>query len=199
MTVTIKSPADVAAVACSIMGFTPVESLVILGIGGAPTARVDLPDDLANLDTVMNAMTPAAHHWTKGVLLVVFSDRDVLTDVTSAFTRHLPDVPVTVSLRTHEGSTFIHGATWKNSTNAADAAGLTTPTQTREDLARAAEDVTDADEALTLAWCSYDTGDGARAWVYHDRYIALGGDASRDTAADLSNRLTHAIPPAGRD
>lgn len=198
-TVTIKSPADVAAVACSIMGFTPVESLVIVGTGGGPTARVDLPDDTADLGEIMAGLAHAACHWTGGVLLVLFTRRDVLDEVTAAFRHDLPDVPLSVALRTHEGSTFVQGAcplsAMANRTDAAEAAGLDAPAQTREDMARATEAVTDADEALTLAWCSYDTGNGARAWVYYDRFIALGGDPSRDTATDLRNRLTYAVPP----
>ena len=195
-TVTIKSPADVAAIACSVLGFTPVESLVIVGLGGAPVARVDLPTDASGMTALMDGLSPAAHHWQhNGVLLVVFSEHDMLSDLTAAFWAHMPTIKVHLAMRTHNGATFVDGTEVKNRTDAADRAGLSAPTQTREDLARAAEAVTDATEALILAWSSYDTGNGARAWVYYDRYIALGGDPSEQTANDLRNRLTYAVPP----
>lgn len=196
--VSIKSPGDIAAVACSIMGFTPVESLVIVGLGGGPFARVDLPEDAAGLGATMTALAPAAKHWANGVLLVVFSEHDLLSDVTTAFWQRMPDVAVHLAVRTHDGSTFVDGTTVENRTDAVDRAGLRAPlTETREDLARATEAVTDAAEALTLAWSSYDTGNGARAWCFYDRHLALGGDPSSDLATDLHNRLTHAIPPNG--
>jgi hypothetical protein len=194
--VTLKSPADIPAIVDAFLGFTPSASLVILGVGGAPSARVDI--SLAGLATSVEALSPAAEHWSKGVVVALYSDEVDLLDVQLAMTQYLPDVPILAAAevittygRVHvvdaEGNLFVATPSEDPEIAAKRVAA------SRDEIVAEAAEVTRPDLAWTLARESYRAGNGARAWVYLDRFHALS--APTDDSTLLGDLLTAAVDP----
>lgn len=186
--VSIKSPADFPGVVAGVLGFIPADSLVILGIGGGPTARVDL--GLSPRDSV-EPMESAFQHWTR-VVVLTYTDDDterVSKYAASVLRSHGIDVVATgrvdTSNRVHSGG---------NVFLAADVPAEFAErriTEARDDYLAEAAKITDADAALALAEEFWSKGNGALAWIFADRYAEISGIR----ATDLEARLTDAVDP----
>jgi hypothetical protein len=196
--VTLKSPADIPAVVDAMLGFTPSNSLVVLGLGGGPSARVDITSG-ETLIAAVESLTTAAQHWGKGTIVALYSDDVDMVDLEYAMATLLPDVPVAI---------MVEVTTMYGPTHVIDTDGnlfVATPPQdpemaakrvvsSRDALVEEAEQTTSADEAWMMAREAYRAGDGARSWIYLDRFHALGGSRTPDSMI-LERFLTQAINP----
>lgn len=183
--VEIRTVAEVPVAIDAMMGFTPMESLVIVGLGAGPVARVDLsPEAVASL-------APAVRHWGR-VMIVVYSETPAAASYGAAFTEAYPTVDVVDVLEVRDGMvTSQHfGTTEPVAPIAPGILGDRLIADSRDDVVAEAERVTDPAEALRLAEAYYGAGDGARAWVYCDRARELGADPSA-----IEHRLTNADDP----
>ncbi len=82
-TLTARTPEDILAVVPVVLGFDPTESMVMLTFGSTTPfhARVDLPDDAADVPAMAAALVdPAEHHRVPRAFLVAYSDRDRFAD-----------------------------------------------------------------------------------------------------------------------
>lgn len=177
----IKAPADIPNAVRTFLGFDPTDSYVVLGIGGGPTARVDIgPAAL-----IAASLVTAAPHWSNGVVAVAYSsDPAALGDLAQI----LETLDVPVRLAAHVGESTV---TVGESTEPYYNGG-----RSREDvMADVVAAVSDPDEADEEAWRAYlDAGNGALAWLYLDRAEALRGERSQK-GADLARYLIQATPP----
>lgn len=78
-TLTIRTPDDILAVVPELLGFHPVESLVMLTFGGPRPfqARVDLPQPHEIDDMIDALLHPCLQHEVPQVLMVIYSDTGV--------------------------------------------------------------------------------------------------------------------------
>jgi len=83
-TLTVRSPEDILALVPFVMGFVPEDSLVLLTHGevGEPFhARVDLPEDPADLDLVIDPLVQAAlGNGARRAIIVVYTDDHYLAE-----------------------------------------------------------------------------------------------------------------------
>lgn len=166
--ITITDRDDVLAVVARMLGFQPQESLVVITIGGGPTARVDL----ASPAVLAESLAPMLRHIHTGVLVVTYTANPGSTlGLLDQLDLILPGVQV------------------YDAFEASHQAG-----PTREDLVQQADEIDDPDEAEALAWQAYESGDGASAWIYLDRANALRGFESGE-AALLAVLLAGAVRP----
>ena len=183
----IDNVADFPIAVSAIIGFTPVESLVVAGLSGGPTARVDLGPG------AIESLAPAVRHWDR-VIVLVYSDDPVSTSYADAFADTYPSVNV-LDILTVTGdmvSSRHFGTTEPVASIAPGILGDRLIADSRESVVAEADRVTEPAEALRLAEAYYRAGDGARAWVYVDRARELGGDPSVMEAA-----LMNADDPRG--
>lgn len=151
------------------IGFDAVDSIVVVGIGHAPTARLDLGGSIRQ---TREALAPMVPYLTQGaVVLIVGND---ITGLEVATSEILPGVE-------------IHGVfPVDNPENPL----------TREDVETlAASAVSTVEEAEEAAVEAYGAGRGALAWMYHDRAIELNGGLTTPTMTALSEMLTAAVAP----
>ena len=75
-TLTARTPEDVLAAVPVVLGFEPLESVVMLTFGGVETfhARVDLPPPTKADDAVGQLLEPALQHRVTRVVFVVYAD-----------------------------------------------------------------------------------------------------------------------------
>lgn len=76
-TLTARTPEDLLALVPVVLGFVPHDSVAMLTFGGAQPfhARVDLPDDTAELPEMVDALLrPARRHGVRRVVFVVYCD-----------------------------------------------------------------------------------------------------------------------------
>jgi hypothetical protein len=197
--ISLKTPGDIPAVVNHFLGFTPTDSLVILGVAGGPSARVDISAE--GLDASVNALRPAAEHWTSGIVVVLYSEEVDLLDVANAMTHHMPNVPIMVMVEVDQtyGRTLVidsEGNVYVPTTVNMPAEVLAKRTvASRDDLVSEAAEINDSDTAWILAREAYRIGDGARAWVYLDRFHAL--HAPTDDSTMLADFLTRVVNPRG--
>lgn len=195
--VTLKQPGDIPAVVEAFLGFKPEDSLVILGVGGGPMARVDITHD--TIVEAVSAMATAAPHWTAGVVIAVYSDEVSPLDIGSAMLSILPDVPVRLTvqvLQTVAGQVVVSddGSIVQAMTpDMPDTLAGKRVHSSREALVAEAAQTTSADEAWMVARESYRVGDGAKAWVFLDRFHALS--ERTEESAMLARFLTEAVSP----
>lgn len=192
-TVTFRSPADLPAVVETFLGFRPSESLVVLGIGGGPSARVDIePDTVAS---AVIALQAAAQHWTRGVVVAVYSDTVEASDVERQMRRYLPAVQVMLIADVDQFDNVIdsQGNVHAPTTPAGLPARHARPS--RESIVADAERETSAGAAWGVAVNAYRAGDGAKSWIYLDRFHALcDGERTVDSLL-LTYLLTNAVDP----
>ena len=123
-TLSASSPEDVLAAVPVVLGFEPLDSVVMLTFGGVETfqARVDLPQPGATgevRETVRQLLEPARQHRVTRVVFVIYADdgptvRAVTRDLRRAF--DASGIDVVEVLRAHEGRWFAPGrpgAPWR--------------------------------------------------------------------------------------
>lgn len=192
--ISIKSAADVAMLVPSLIGFEPDESIVVLGVGGAPIARVDIPGPtVAEYAELASAFSAPVQHWrTAGVLIVAYTADPALFDY---WIRHgsatLPGVELIDMIRVHDGKWYApfdtEGTPFVSHADPEVASS-------REVLVAEAQQVESADEAERLAITAWHKGDGARAWCFYDRAVVLAGQES-DHMCRLALALAKATNP----
>lgn len=200
-TMSIRTHADAAALVPVVLGFHPTDSLVVLGTGGGPSARIDLAA-LANVVDVRAQFSAFVPH-LKGhpTLLIAYTgNRELATSAMDLADFILPGVTIGATLRVHDG--LVYDLTDPHDTGTpvpgahavgAEAAAVNV-VGTRDDLVAEAAAVTDLDTCENLAMQSWLAGQGARAWCYHDRAVELRGHES-GLMEELAYALTHAIDP----
>ena len=111
---TTRTPEDVLAAVPVVLGFEPLESVVMLTFGGVETfhARVDLPPPPEADEAVVQLLEPALQHRVTRVVFVVYADdgpaaRAVLRRLRRAFGR--AGIDVVEALRAHDGRWFAPG------------------------------------------------------------------------------------------
>ncbi len=111
---TTRTPEDVLAAVPVVLGFEPLESVVMLTFGGVETfhARVDLPPPTKADDAVGQLLEPALQHRVTRVVFVVYADDGpaagaVLRRLRRAFRR--AGIEVVEVLRVHDGRWFAPG------------------------------------------------------------------------------------------
>lgn len=187
---TIKTPGDVPAVVEATLGFVPSNSLVIVGVGGGLTARVDLGDE------AVTSLAPAAPAWARVMLVVYSTDPGTLLDYEHAFTCTYPAVEVVVAVRVCGDTVHSAFGDFTRTTPDLGMRGARVVRSSREELAdHIAATVHTTAEALLLAMESYRAGDGASAWMYLERFTALGGSTDSPVYSIVSLALTHGIDP----
>lgn len=184
-TVTCKNPHDIVGIVPYLLGFEPENSLVVMGINGAPTCRIDMPTTAGEFNTVREALASARVHWKpRGAVVVCY------TDDTQAWERvkaHADDLlPGVVVIDTILASDCL--AIPPEGTEQ-----LEPPARSRQVFADEAAQVDDADEAASLAWGAYRKGDGARAWCFIERARTLGPNTASLDA--LEKALYDCVPP----
>lgn len=106
---TLKSPADVVAVAPVVLGFMPEESIVMLTFGsGTPFhVRVDLPPDEGELQAIVDALlVPCLSHGVNQIVFTAFTADAALADAYHVRARRtFEDAGITVldTLHAHAG------------------------------------------------------------------------------------------------
>jgi pyocin large subunit-like protein len=193
---TLKTPGDIPAVVEAFLGFTPSDSLVIMSIGGGPSARVDITVD--TVADAVGAMAVAAPHWTNGVIVAVYSETVDAVDVGHAIAATMPQVSVRATVTVRPDRTVVDdtGATHApTSPDMPDEVRARRLADSRAELEAEAAEVEDAPTAWILARESYRAGNGARAWVYLDRYVKLNHGHSLASKI-LERFLREAIDPA---
>lgn len=176
-TVTVRSTEQIHAVVAQILGFHPTDSLVVMGVGGGPTARMDtLP-----FDEVRSALTPALPHWGRVILVGYDAGYRLLGQVAGWLTNEGIDVAAAIDAPNGAG-------VGQRSHSPLDARQVL---DSRDALEAEAASVTSVTEAETVALAAYDVGQGARAWAYLDRAVALGSTSM----GDLRWRLENAVKP----
>jgi len=113
-TLQARTPEDVLAAVPVVLGFEPMESVVMLTFGGGETfhARVDLPPPPGADEAVAQLLEPALLHSVVRVLFVVYADagpavRAVVPRLRRAFGR--VGIDVVEVLRVHDGRWFAPG------------------------------------------------------------------------------------------
>ena len=111
---TTRTPEDVLAAVPVVLGFEPLESVVMLTFGGVETfhARVDLPPPPRADEAVGQLLEPALQHRVTRVVFVVYADdgpaaRAVLDRLRLAFGR--AGIDVVETFRAHGGRWFAPG------------------------------------------------------------------------------------------
>lgn len=192
-TFTLSSPASIPAFVEAALGFTPSDSLVVLGLGGGPSARVDIDTDTVE-DAVM-ALATAASHWRTGVLVAIYSDYVTMGRVERAFRNYLPsvEVKIIVDIDEHDVVTDADGVEHRP----VRPEGLPTKTvrPSRESIVADAERVVSSASAFRTAVEAYREGDGAKSWIYLDRFHALNEGERTDQSLILERLLTLAVDP----
>lgn len=192
-TVRLTGPASVPAVVETFLGFTPADSLVIIGTGGGPSARVDIEPNFVWHS--IEALIPVRHHWTSGVVVALYSETVDVAEVEAALLRLLPGVPLRliVTVDAHDVVTDHEGN--RHKPERPEGLPERTVRPSRESLVADAERVTSLTAAWSTATAAYFDGDGAKAWVYHDRFLALGGNADNPRVVALADLLTRFVDP----
>ncbi|MCW2784992.1 MAG: hypothetical protein JWP74_1509 [Marmoricola sp.] len=201
--VSIHSRGDAAAIVPTLLGFHPIESIVILGIGAdAPTARMDFQH--ANVGDVRDALMPAigSGHWGRGCVVAIFTQDSVdraeefLDDIAT----WLPGVPVFDAFRVTSGECF---GSWEaiGEPVSAPVRPLGKIAASRAGLVPDVQSLTDINDVLTKAIAAYKSGNGAAAWIYLDRLEDLvdGSGNLPERARTLASRLLAATNPRGID
>lgn len=113
-TLTVRSPEDILALVPYVLGFLPEDSLVLLTAGEEGHsfhARIDLPDDPADLDLVVEPLVDAAlRNGVRQAMLVLYTDDACLALEADARMRaELTEIGVSVaiSLRAESGCYFV--------------------------------------------------------------------------------------------
>jgi hypothetical protein len=84
--VSLRQPGELLAAIPHVLGFHPVDSLVVVGLHGKPTTtlglvlRVDLPPPTRYQDLAQQLLVPLAEHRTAGVALAVVGAHDYAPD-----------------------------------------------------------------------------------------------------------------------
>lgn len=175
-TLTIKTRDDITAAATHVLGFTPSESLVIVGIGCQPHVRVDLPTNAVELAELIEALTPAYRYWQDQRLLVaIYTDKP---RVARFVERRLVDIiPLTVA-------NVVACETFSNPEGAG-----------REVLIAQASEATEPAEAEARALKAFKDGQGALAWCYVDRARELAEGQPTPIADVVAKALVNAVDP----
>lgn len=193
-TITFKGPQSIPSYVETFLGFTPSDSLVVLGIGGGPSARVDVEE--TTVWHVVQALHPCLEHWQdRGVMVAVYSDDVELAEVRAAFGFILPgvDVHMLVTVDEHDVVTDHEGVEYHPRRDADLPSKTVRPS--REALVADAERIIDPAAALSTAISAYFEGDGAKAWVYLDRFNVLDGGSADSKPLILQRLLTNAVNP----
>lgn len=167
-----------------ILGFRPEDSLVVVGMkANAPTARVDLE---ATAD-MKAALISALPYWQdSGVLVVQYG----MTPARPDLEQILPGIQIIGAFQFCDLGGIGVILEWDGTVIGMHQSSV----GTRADKIKAAEKINDADEAEMLAVAAYKSGDGATAWIMHDRARDLGKSSS--TLESLARHLLEAIPPS---
>lgn len=189
--VSLTGPASIPAVVETFLGFTPADSLVVLGLGGGPSARVDIEPGLVWHS--IEALVTAAHHWTGGIVVALYSTTVDIAEVDTALAYLLPGVTVQVIVTVDEHDVVTDDEGNRHRPERPEALPARTVRPSRESLVADAERVTTPSSAWALARQSFLDGDGAKAWVYLDRFHALAASTPKSEA--LGRFLTDAISP----
>lgn len=190
--VTVKDPGQVPAIVERILGFVPRESLIVLGIGGGPVARVDLGD----VDALMAGLAPARGHWVQVVLVLYSDDPEVVLEYEAAWVREFPGIEVLGVVRVHDDTVYRDGVAHPRTVvNLGPLAARAVAPSRDEMAASITGDVRTTEEALTMALEAYRVGDGAKAWVCLERFEDLGGPPENVIYRGLSALLTNAVDP----
>lgn len=149
---TIRTAQDVINIVPRILGFTPQDSLVVLGTGrGAPSARIDLSDKIGD------ALAPALPYWVGQTVVVLVYTADVAAwrRARRAHASWLPGVNVADVIHVEPASEV--GPTGSS----LDAVSVA---ETRDDLRRLYDGASD-DALVTIAAQAWRAGAGATTWV----------------------------------
>lgn len=193
-TVSLSNPRQIPGIVAGVLGFVPADSLVIVGTGGGPTARIDIGSDPVE---TFAPFAPAFPHWVDSPVLVVIYSDDPSSRLQSYTSSRLAAegvdvaavVRVTTDGRVHQG-----GNTYLADEGIPAAFAARRVAQTREALLADAANVTDAQEAYGLAVDQWNAGNGAHAWVFLDRYAEILGHQDSAYRA-LESRLVNAVDP----
>lgn len=183
-TVTVTTREQVLAVVNQSMGFQPTDSLVVLGTGGAPTARVDV-GPMAELRA---ALSPALVHWrpVKVLALGYGAGQHVVDDLARWLLDEGIEVATVVKADNDEGIGLRSDSELDARHVAHSRAGLEAEAAKCNDVAIAAE----------TALISYEEGRGPQAWVYLDRWQVLAGRRTPEMV-ELARKLEQAVDPRG--
>lgn len=203
-TITITSPTEFASLCPRILGFVPEDSVVIMGLSGAPTARIDIPTNDDEIVEFVKAVRPAFRHWTSPTPVLIYTDDVVLANRvadTLIALQGVGSIALLCALRIEGDMVYDLG----NPLDAGTQFGTDVATGTwlddrevkssRADLVAEAGKINDADEAERQALVAYSRGDGARAWVLIDRANHLRGGEQSVVLRDLSLALENANDP----
>jgi len=171
----VRTVEELLEVIPEIMGFTPTDSLVIVGHNGF-TSRVDVPIGPDEISDVAASFEPALKHMSDEVTVVVYGYDQTWVDenVPDMMFEILPGIRVRHMIAAPE-----------------DPAGLT-----RQSIVEVASSITDPVAALRLAWNSWRDGDGALANILLDHVATLETPPEIEVFRfALTQILSHAIPP----
>lgn len=157
------------------IGFTPTDSLVIVGHNGF-TSRVDVPIGPDEISDVAASFEPALKHMSDEVTVVVYGYDQTWVDenVPDMMFEILPGIRVRHMIAAPE-----------------DPAG-----PTRQSIVEVASSITDPVAALRLAWNSWREGNGALANIFLDRVVTLETPPEIEVFRfALTQILSHAISP----
>ena len=180
--VVARTPDELLVALARVIGFYPTDSLVIMGTGGGPTARIDT----CPLPEIVAGMTPALGHWGNGVVVVGYGTGQSLIQPVAAW---LGQVGVTVKATLHASNEPAKGTTGVPRVDARPVYS------SRRELEAKAEALTDVAEVERMALDAYADGAGAKAWVFHDRAVALGSTSPE--MQRLKGWLEGAVDPKG--
>lgn len=179
--VTVTHPGQLLAVTAQILGFHPVDSLVILGLGGGPTARVDA----GPVEEIKAAMDPALVHWSRVVVLGYGTGRVLVDPIRKWLRTQGVEVVTDLEVDNVEGVGQVSGSSLDARVVRAS----------RAELEAEAWQIDSVHAAEVVARAAYRAGDGARAWAFYDRAVALADGKVSPNMADLDRRLRLAIDP----
>lgn len=187
--VILRTPADVPGVVAGLLGFYPTDSLVIVGSNGGPTARVDIVNDHA---AIVHALAPAFHQWRDPVVVAIYTADEAQVRTLTALLNVLP-MPIALICQVVAGHVRVGEGEWIEPTPVPPEFGPCRIEPDRQSLVDDAETCTDAEEAWIVAEAAWQTGHGARAWCWLDRYVALNGEDAR--SRDLAAKMYGAVNP----
>lgn len=171
----VRTVEELLEVIPEIMGFTPTDSLVIVGHNGF-TSRVDVPIGPDEISDVAASFEPALKHMSDEVTVVVYGyDQTwVNENIPDMVFEILPGIRVRHMIAAPE-----------------DPAG-----PTRQSIVEVASSITDPVAALRLAWNSWRDGDGALANILLDHVATLETPPEIEVFRNVLIRiLSNAIPP----
>ena len=180
-TAVLKHEAQIIAAVPRILGFQPVDSLVIVGLNGGPTGRVDA----GPAGEIIESMSVMVPHLDGGAAVVGFGEGQALVDEVTWWLVE-QGIRVAASIKADNGE----GVGWSTGTLLDEKPAL----RSRDELVLAAQAVTDPLECEEQAFAAWRDGNGGLAWVLYDRAVALFGFESPDMA-DLRVKLETAVDP----